>query len=151
MSTKLLLSDYPNLKAFFDARDKEKFQGHLTWGMVLVVIFIAAIIAITLTTCRIARAEEWTATAYCPCFRCCQKTDGITACGVKAREGITVAVNWLKFGTPIYINGKKYIVQDRGAKSIFGTKKNPKKRVDIYFNSHQDALQFGKRKIDVET
>lgn len=99
--------------------------------------------------CGIARAEQWEATAYCGCVKCCNKSDCITASGKRAQEGITVACNWLAFGTPIYINGKRYIVQDRGAKSIFGSKTRHIKRVDIYFNSHKEALRFGRRKVDV--
>lgn len=33
------------------------------------------------------------ATAYCPCVKCCGKSDGITASGVKARENRTIAVD----------------------------------------------------------
>ena len=43
-------------------------------------------------------------TAYCPCKKCCGKSDGITASGVKAIEGITVAMDKsIPFGTKIYI------------------------------------------------
>src|SRR3990167_408505 len=82
----------------------------------------------------ICRAETWVATAYCPDQACTGKSEGnlyygITASGTIAKEGRTVAVNWLPFGIELNINGKIYIVEDRGAKSIFGSKKNPKKRV----------------------
>ena len=79
-------------------------------------------------------------TAYCACVNCCGKTDGITASGVKAIEGITIAAdtNILPFGTRIIIDGDvhEYIVQDRGG-AINGN------RIDIYFDSHQKALEFG--------
>ena len=96
-----------------------------------------------------AWAEEWTATGYDACLKCCGKTDGITASGRKATPGRTVAVNWLPFGTSIWIDGKEYRVEDRGAKSHFGSKKNKKKRVDICFRTHAEALQFGRRKVEV--
>ena len=43
-------------------------------------------------------------------------------------------------GTKISINGKTYVVEDRG--TVYG-------HVDIFFNSHSAALQFGKRYADV--
>lgn len=84
--------------------------------------------------------KEYVVTAYCPCMKCCGKTDGITASGVKAREGITVAMNKsIPFGTKIYIDGVgERIVQDRGG-SIKGN------RIDLYFDSHQEALNFGRQ------
>ena len=107
------------------------------------------IVAIMLLCSSTAFAETWTATAYCPCSKCCGKSDGITASGKCARPNHTVAINWLPIGTEVTINGKHYIVEDRGAKSIFGSKKNHIKRVDIYFASHREALQFGKRQVEL--
>ena len=83
-------------------------------------------------------------TAYCPCVKCCGKTDGITASGVKATEGVTVAMNKsIPFGTKVYIDGVgERIVQDRGS-SIKGN------RIDLFFADHQTALNFGKRTKEV--
>ena len=79
-------------------------------------------------------------TAYCPCERCCGKTDGITASGEKAVEGVTVAMDKsIPFGTKVYIDGVgERIVQDRGG-AIKGN------RIDLYFDSHQEALNFGRQ------
>lgn len=84
--------------------------------------------------------EEYVITAYCPCVKCCGKTDGITASGVKAIEGITIATDKsIPFGTKIYIDGVgERIVQDRGG-AIKGN------RIDLYFDSHQEALNFGRQ------
>lgn len=71
-------------------------------------------------------------TAYCPCSKCCGKNDGITASGTKVTQGRTVACNSLAIGTKININGHDYVVEDRGTSHI-----------DIFFNSHQEALNFG--------
>ena len=81
---------------------------------------------------------EYKLTAYCACKKCCGKTDGITASGVKAKEGVTVAADTrvLPFGTKLFINGHEYIVQDKGG-AIKGNK------IDIYFDNHQEALEFG--------
>ena len=77
-------------------------------------------------------------TAYCACKKCCGKTDGITASGVKAKEGVTIAADTriLPFGTKVIIGGHEYTVQDRGG-AIKGN------RIDVYFDSHQTALEFG--------
>lgn len=90
--------------------------------------------------------EEYAITAYCACYDCCNKnpTDkgyGITASGAKAQQGITVAADTkvLPFGTKIYIEGVgERIVQDTGSK-IKG------KKIDLYFDSHQEALNFGRQ------
>jgi 3D (Asp-Asp-Asp) domain-containing protein len=81
---------------------------------------------------------EYKLTAYCACEKCCGKTDGITASGVKAVEGVTIAADTkvLPFGTEVIIDGHEYTVQDVGG-AIKGN------RIDIYFDSHQEALEFG--------
>jgi 3D (Asp-Asp-Asp) domain-containing protein len=68
---------------------------------------------------------------------------GITASGKKAKEGM-VACNWLPFGTRIHIKGMGvFIVEDRGAKSLFGDRNNHIKHIDVYMPSHSEALKFG--------
>ena len=88
--------------------------------------------------------EEYVITAYCHCVKCCGKSDGITASGEKAVEGITVATDKsIPFGTKIYIDGVgERIVQDRGG-AIKGN------RIDLYFDSHQEALNFGRQTKEV--
>lgn len=83
----------------------------------------------------------YTITAYCGCVKCCGKTDKITASGVMATEGITIAAdtNILPFGTKVIIDGNVYTVQDRGG-AIKGN------RIDVYFESHQKALEHGIKK-----
>lgn len=84
-------------------------------------------------------------TAYCGCSACCGKSNGITASGTKATEGRTIAADTSKypFGTELVIDGKTYVVEDRGG-AISGN------RIDIYFNSHSDALQWGVRYCEVK-
>lgn len=84
--------------------------------------------------------KEYVITAYCPCVKCCGKSNGITASGVKATEGVTVAMDKsIPFGAKIYIDGVgERIVQDRGG-AIKGN------RIDLYFDSHQEALNFGRQ------
>lgn len=97
-------------------------------------------------TVQQSNGESYVITAYCACYDCCNKrpTDkgyGITASGVKAVEGVTVAadISILPFGTKIYIDGVgERIVQDTGS-AIKG------KKIDLYFENHQEAWNFGRQ------
>lgn len=81
--------------------------------------------------------------AYCACAKCCGKSDGITASGTKATQGRTIAVDphYYPYGTKIILNGKTYVAEDCGG-AIKGN------RIDLYFDSHQDALQWGVRYVE---
>lgn len=85
---------------------------------------------------------KFTATGYCSCAKCCGKTNGTTASGTKATAGRTVAMSSkYAFGTKVEIKGMgTYTVEDRGG-AINGNK------IDIYFASHQEALNFGRRTV----
>lgn len=78
-------------------------------------------------------------TFYCPCGRCCGKSDGITASGAKATANHTVAAD-LPFGTRLMIDGEEYVVEDRGVSGMC---------VDIYVDSHDEALRRGLYYTDV--
>ena len=81
-----------------------------------------------------------TLTAYCPCVKCCGKSDGITASGTQATAGRTVAVDTrlIPYGTEISIDGKIYIAEDCGGKVKGYT-------IDVFFDSHEEALNFGRQ------
>ena len=86
--------------------------------------------------------------AYCSCMSCCGKTNGITASGAKASSWYTLAAGkGIPIGTIVYIpalsntpNGGWFVVQDRG-----GAISN--NRIDIYMNSHGEAINFGRRNL----
>lgn len=82
--------------------------------------------------------------AYCSCSSCCGKSNGITASGTKAKAGRTIAADTSKFpfGTKLIIDGKTYVVEDRGG-AISGNK------IDLYCSSHQEALNWGVRYYEV--
>lgn len=91
-----------------------------------------------------ASSGRYKVTAYCACMSCCGKTNGITASGTKATANRTVAApSTFAFGTELVINGQTYIVEDRGG-AIQGN------RIDVYMNSHSEALAWGVRYLDVE-
>lgn len=105
---------------------------------------------------KVTSLGEFKLTAYCPCEKCCgvwgknRPTDGEgnllvkTASGAYAKEGVTVAADTsvLPFGTALLIDGHEYIVQDRGG-AVNGN------QIDIYFESHEEALQFGVQYMEI--
>lgn len=113
-------------------------------------IFAALIALLLISATDVGAAEVWRVTAYDACKKCCGKTDGITASGRKAVVGRTVACNWLPFGTRLRIDGRIFIVEDRGAKSLFGSKTNNIRHVDVFMDSHKLALAFGSQYLTVE-
>ncbi len=83
-------------------------------------------------------------TAYCACMQCCGKTNGITASGTHATANRTIAApKTFAFGTKVVINGVTYTVEDRGG-AIQGN------RIDIYMDTHSEALQWGVRYLEVD-
>jgi len=89
-------------------------------------------------------------TGYCPCSKCCgEYADGITANGHKIQPGDTfvAADKRYSFGTEMviegYSNGQTVKVLDRGG-AIRGNK------LDAFFHTHQQALEWGVRHIDVK-
>lgn len=108
------------------------------------MLALAVIIVPTLT----AEDDVFKITAYCSCQKCCGKLPsdpafGFMANGKKAEYGY-VACNWLPFGTLVDIEGYGiFIVGDRGAKSLFGDKKNKIKHLDMYIPWHDGAKDFG--------
>lgn len=86
---------------------------------------------------------EYTLTAYCPCTRCCGKSDGITATGTLAAEGRTIAVDprVIPYGAHVLLiwpNGtqRTYIAEDCGS-GVTGS------RIDVFFSDHETARIFG--------
>lgn len=79
-------------------------------------------------------------TAYCACRVCCgPQANGLTASGAKPQQGITVAgPRRYPLGSKVIVKGHTYLLQDRLAKRYDN-------RIDIYFNNHKDAAQFGKQ------
>jgi len=121
-----------------------------------------------LTSCLWAKEPNAMLTAYCSCESCCSwhvgkdgkpkfnlrpgvtKIVGQTASGKMAKATSTLAApKGIPFGTKIYatMNGESVlmgIVDDRGGAihADDGTI-----RIDIYFDTHQEARNFGRRKV----
>ena len=89
-------------------------------------------------------------TAYCPCEKCCGRyADGITAAGHRITKGdrFVAAPPEIPFGTmlivPGYKEGRPVPVLDRG-----GAIKDS--RLDVFFDSHAEALAWGVRYVKVK-
>jgi len=91
--------------------------------------------------------QKWvTVTAYSSTPDQTDSTPFITASGTGVRDGI-IACNFLKFGTrvrfPDIYGDKVFVVEDRMA-----LKNNHK--IDIWFETREDAKQFGVQQLKVE-
>lgn len=84
-------------------------------------------------------------TAYCTCSKCCGSwADGITASGKRAEGKLIAADRQYPFGTMMDVPGYGLAsVEDRGG-AIKGDK------LDLLFPSHDAALQWGVRWLDVK-
>jgi len=103
--------------------------------------------SVPLITTRPVNKIEMEVTAYCGCEKCCgSHADGITASGYKLQNGskIIAAPKSIPFGTKIYVPGYGLAsVEDRGG-AIKGS------RLDLYFHTHKEALQWGRQQLIVE-
>lgn len=85
--------------------------------------------------------DKFVITGYCSCAICCgPNSTGKTASGTTPKANHTIATDWsvIPKGTHVWIDGKEYVAEDKGG-AIKGN------RIDIYFNSHSEALQWGRR------
>lgn len=99
---------------------------------------------------------EYKLTAYCSCAKCCGKyadnrpldSDGqeivYGSTGERLTAGYSIAVDpsVIPYGSVVTINGHEYKAMDCGG-AIKGN------RIDIYFDDHTEALQFGVQYADV--
>ena len=96
------------------------------------------------------KTVEMNVSAYCSCKICCGAfADGITASGKKIKVGdkFVAAPRKYPFGTEMviegYAGGQVVKVEDVGG-AIKGNK------LDLYFDTHQEALIWGRQYIDVK-
>jgi 3D (Asp-Asp-Asp) domain-containing protein len=92
----------------------------------------------------------FTVTAYCGCSECCGayaegRGDVVTgAIGepLSANYSIAVDPNVIALGSTVTINGQEYKAQDTGG-AIQGN------RIDMYFDNHAEAVEFGVQYMEV--
>lgn len=90
-----------------------------------------------------SESVSYIVTAYCPCEKCCGPyADGITASGYLVKFGGRFCAAKLPFCTVLDIPGHGVtVVLDRGPKIGY---------IDIYFSTHQEALEWGVQCLEVE-
>lgn len=94
---------------------------------------------------RTRRVIRMQATGYDPGPRSCGKyANGTTACGLQAGHGV-VAVDprVIPMGTKLYIEGYGYAVAGDRGRAIKGN------RIDLGFNTYQEAIRFGRKSVVV--
>jgi 3D (Asp-Asp-Asp) domain-containing protein len=89
-------------------------------------------------------------TAYCPCEQCCGEwADGVTANGHVISQGDRFVAADRRFGfdtqmvIPGYNTSEMVKVYDRGG-AIYDN------RLDVFFNTHQEALEWGVQYLEVK-
>ena len=89
-------------------------------------------------------------TAYCPCEQCCGEwADGVTANGHVISQGDRFVAADRRFGfdtqmvIPGYNASETVKVFDRGG-AIYDN------RLDVFFNTHQEALEWGVQYLEVK-
>ena len=104
------------------------------------------------TICQVEKKEEklfksktflgkFKLTFYCHCEKCNGKwAYGPLANGGYPKQGRTIAMNDIPLGTKLMINGKIYIVEDRGT---------PYGHIDVFRNSHSECYELGVQYADV--
>ena len=97
----------------------------------------------TITTIKVKKKTylgKFFITHYCPCAKCCGVGGGkVTASGTKPTAGRTVGVNprLIKYGTHLKVGKKSgYVAEDTGGGIGW-------KHLDVFCNSHQEALNAG--------
>lgn len=105
--------------------------------------------------------EIFTVTGYCKCIVCCgvwsaehpsrgADFEQMTASGTTPTAGRTCGADWavLPAGTVIEIDGVgERVVEDKGAAWI--SERYDCRYIDLYFNTHKEALAFGKQELEV--
>ena len=132
-----------------DEKKKVEFFVTLVCGVAAVAIIVGVAVTsdehVPLSDYDIVDMEV---TAYCPCEKCCGRyADGITAAGFPAHGFLVAGPPQYPIGTklriPGYNEGKTVLVLDRGG----AIKKN---KLDVLFATHQEALNWGRRKLSVK-
>ena len=103
-----------------------------------------------------AESTTFRVTAFCSCEKCCGEwalnrpkdengkdiVYGSTGTALVAGTSIAVDPSVIPYGSQVEINGHTYTAHDTGG-AINGN------RIDVYFDNHQDALNFGVQRAEV--
>ena len=124
----------------------QRMRNRIDWPVTISGLLL--VILVMLMAFKFEKVEQewtsigrWKVTAYCACEKCCGKwADGITASGHRlvGDEKVIAAPIEFKFGTIMDV--EQYgvgVVLDRCD------------GIDVYFPSHQEALEWGIKEVEV--
>lgn len=94
---------------------------------------------------RATRIDNVTVTHYDCCVECCGKDDGITASGVRATPGVTVAVDpsVIPLGADVLVDYGDGDIKYYRADDVGGAVKD--NHIDLCVGSHQEAVELGRK------
>lgn len=94
---------------------------------------------------RATRIDDVTVTHYDCCVDCCGKDEGITASGVRATPGVTVAVDpdVIPLGADVLVDYGDGDIQYYRADDVGGAVKG--NHIDLCVSSHQEAVDLGRK------
>lgn len=94
---------------------------------------------------RATRIDNVTVTHYDCCVECCGKDNGITASGVRATPGVTVAVDpdVIPLGADVLVDYGDGDIKYYRADDVGGAVKG--NHIDLCVGSHQEAVELGRK------
>lgn len=94
---------------------------------------------------RATRIDDVTVTHYDCCVDCCGKDDGITASGVRATPGVTVAVDpdVIPLGADVLVDYGDGDIQYYRADDVGGAVNG--NHIDLCVSNHQEAIELGRK------
>lgn len=94
---------------------------------------------------RATRIDNVTVTHYDCCVECCGKDNGITASGLKATPGVTVAVDpdVIPLGADVLVDYGDGDIKYYRADDVGGAVKG--NHIDLCVSSHQEAVELGRK------
>lgn len=93
-------------------------------------------------------------TAYCPCEKCCGKFSefALTSKGRDAKKtrGVAVDPKMIAYWSKVKIPGQGTFIADDTGGAMRQSGKKGITHIDLRFHSHKEALQFGRKNIEIE-
>lgn len=116
------------------------------------IVLIVVALAVT-ASCEEKKIIRMKVTAYCPCKKCCgQGAKGLTSTGKDALKtrGVAAAPKLLPYKTQLNIPGVGILPVDDTGGAMRQDAKRGVYHIDVRFFSHQEALNFGVKWLNVE-
>ena len=121
-------------------------------GMIMVVLLVVLFTSATVNANEV-RVVKMKCTGYCVCTKCCgPNACGLTSTGKDARKtmGIAADPKLLPYKTKLNVPGIGVMTVDDTGGAMRQDAKKGICHIDIRFASHEDALKFGVKWLDVK-